>query len=135
MMSFTKWILTPVLAIGTMSALDSNQANADVGIYAGRGISIQVGGVHPVYRPLYTPSYGSIYSSRYRALYSPSYRSIYGHGFVTPYRSFYSRGHYHYHPREIIRHRSHYHLVPGHFDYYPGGHHGHHRLRGKYRHH
>ncbi len=122
MVSFTKWILTPVLAIGTMSAVDSNQANADIGIYAGRGISIRVGGGYPVYRPLY----------------SPSYRSIYGHGFTAPYGSFYSRGHYHYHPREIIRHGSHYHLVPGHFDYYPGGHHGHHghrRLRGSHRHH
>jgi hypothetical protein len=118
MMSFTKWILAPILAVGTMGGLDSNQANADIGIYSGRGVSIRVGGGYP----------------GYRSLYGPSYRSIYGHGFTTPYRSFYSRGHYRYHPREIIRHRSHYHLVPGHFDYYPGRLHGHHRRRGGHCH-
>jgi hypothetical protein len=30
--------------------------------------------------------------------------------------------HYDYHPGEFIRHRNHYHYVPGHYDFHPSGH-------------
>ncbi len=30
--------------------------------------------------------------------------------------------HYDYHPTEVLRHRDHYHVVPGHYDYHRSGH-------------
>ncbi len=116
MLFFKKWILAPAMVLGTMAATDTNQAKADFGIFAGRGISISIGGGYP----------------GYRSLYAPTYRSVYGHGYASPYRSYYSRGHYDYHPQEIVPHGNHFHMIPGHYDYYPnghrghGGHHGHH---------
>jgi len=112
MLTLQKWILAPALVFGMVGVADSSQAKAEFGIYAGRGLSISIGS-----------GYGG-----YRSLYAPSYRSVYGHGWGSPYHhSYRPSGHYHYHPQEVIRHGSHYHLVPGHFDYYPGSHGGHYR--------
>lgn len=114
MLSYTKWILGPILAFGIMSTADTSDAQAQFGIYAGRGISINVGG----------GNFG------YRSYYGPSYRSAYGHGSVIRYQPHYSRGHYDYHPTEVYRHGNHFHVQPGHYDYYPSGHHGHHGHHG-----
>lgn len=112
MLSIQKWILAPAMVFGMMAAADSNQAKADFGIFAGRGISISIGSGYP----------------RYRSYYTPSYRSVYGHGYRHPhgsYHSYHLGGHYDYHPQTIVPHGNHYDVIPGHFDYYPGPHHGH----------
>lgn len=110
MLSLKQWILAPAMVFALTGMADINQAKADVSVYPSLGgISISVGGGYP----------------GYRAYYGPSYRSLYGHGVISPYHSLRPYGHYDYHPAEVIRHRSHYHVVPGHFDYYPGRVHGH----------
>ncbi len=118
MLSIKKWILTPVIMLAGIGVADSNQAKADFGFYAGRGISISIGSGYPGYRSRYS--------------YRPSYRSVYGHRVIRPYGVHHSPGHYHYHPQQVIRHGNHYDVLPGHYDYYQGGHHG---YRGGHGHH
>ena len=53
-------------------------------------------------------------------------RSSFSVGFgYNGYRNFgrrFNRGHYHYHPTTVYRHRNHYHVESGHFDYHHRGH-------------
>ena len=112
-----KWFLVPVVAFGFVFAADASDANAQFGIYTGRGISIHFGHGYRSYRPIY---------------YGGGYRVRYGHGI--PHRTYHSHGHYHYHPTEVIPHGNHFDVIPGHYDYYPGRHHGHWPHR-RYRHH
>lgn len=69
------------------------------GYYGGSGISIGYSSYAP--RSSFSIGYNSF----------PSYR--------TSYRS---RGHYDYHPTSLVRHRNHYHIQPGHWDYHRGRH-------------
>ena len=108
MLSLKQWILAPALVFGLTGVADMNQAKADIYGFPGvGGISISVGGGYPGYRAAYG-SYGS------------SYRHLYGHGPSGLYPSYGPSGHFHYHPGSVIRHRSHLHVTPGHYDYYPG---------------
>jgi hypothetical protein len=119
-MSLKNGFLACALAAGCSVAMFASPAKADFGFHSGRGLSITIGGGHPGYRSLY---------------YGPSYGSIYGYRAISPYQSHHSHGHYHYHPGEVIRHGSHYDLVPGHYDYYPGHGHGSRQHRGHHGHH
>jgi hypothetical protein len=75
--------------------------------FRSRGVHIDVGNPHGHYGHR---SYGH-YPSYPRGGWAAQYHS-----------GFYGRGHYDYHPTEVIRHGHHYHVVPGHYDYHRGGH-------------
>ena len=113
-MSLKNGFFVCAVATGLSVAMMSSPAKADHGYYSGRGLSITIGGGYPGYSSLY---------------YGPSYGALYGHGLISPYHSYHSLGHHH---GAVIRHRSHSHLVPGHYNYYPDDcyrprrHHGHH---------
>ncbi|MDB4749709.1 hypothetical protein OAF83_02270 [Rubripirellula sp.] len=98
-----KWIAVPILAIGLLTATDAPQAEAQGFSFGSRGLSIQIGQRYPSYY------------SRVPSCYSPSYNS-YRYPYRSPIRHNY--GHYGYHPTEIYRHRNHYDVIPGHFDYH-----------------
>jgi hypothetical protein len=107
MLTLTKWIAAPAMALGLMFAGDASEAQAQYGCYGYGGgygyggIGIRVGSHYPSYRV--PANYGSRYSA-------------------------YRRGNYHdtshldYHPTEIRRHGSHFHVQPGHYDIHRTGH-------------
>lgn len=120
MLTLTKWMVAPLLAAGMFFVTDTSTANA-----GGFSISIGNGGFGSGYGGYrsYRPSYGGGYYNSYR----PSYGAGYGHvpSYQIPrYRSY--RGHYDYHPTQVVPHGNHYDVYPGHYDYHRGGHHGHH---------
>ncbi len=123
MFTVTKWIAAPVVAIGLMYAADAPSAEAQYGCYRGGGLSISIGGSR---YGSYRPAYGNLYGSHYGyglggSHYDYRIGGAYGH-----HRSRYG-GHYDYHPTEVYRHGSHFHVQPGHYDWHVGGrHHGHH---------
>jgi hypothetical protein len=103
-------VITGIFAVVVAFAIFSSPAQAsDFGIhFAGRGYHIDVGHAHHGYG-----GYGG-----YRTL---SYG--YGGGDCYGGRSvWHDTSHYDYHPAEIVRHRNHYHYVPGHYDFHETGH-------------
>ncbi|TWU45704.1 hypothetical protein Q31b_08800 [Novipirellula aureliae] len=114
MFKLVKWVAAPAVVAAMTFVSDAPTAEAGYGSFGrGGGISISVGGVRGVssYRGGY--GYGSGYSSpynRYRAgLHSGQGYHGGGH---------YGGGQFRYHPTEVIRHRNHFHVQPGHYDYY-----------------
>ncbi len=111
MYRFTKWIAAPAMAFGLMFAGDASLAKAQHGHcgygYGGgysSGIGISIGGGG--YRSFGSPYYGGIYSSHY------GQRGGFYH----------DTSHYDYHPTTILRHGSHFHVQPGHYDFHRTGH-------------
>lgn len=112
MLSLFKWIAAPALAFGLMFAGDSSTAQAQYpcysgygGGYAARGVGISVGFGHYPSRAAYYPS------ARYGAYYGAHRRGFY-----------HDTTHYDYHPRTVVRHGHHYHVIPGHYDLHRTGH-------------
>lgn len=70
----------------------------------------------------YQPSYSSFSFNAYSPRISVGLgRTSFGVG-----RTSFGGGHYDYHPPSLVRHRNHYHVVPGHYDYHHPYHRGHH---------
>jgi hypothetical protein len=90
-----------VFALGPADVADAQGIH-----FRSRGVHVDIGNPHGYY--------GGYYG------HSPSY---YRGGWGAHYHSgFYGRGHYDYHPTEVIRHGHHYHVIPGHYHYHRGGH-------------
>ncbi|MGB0598633.1 MAG: hypothetical protein ACPGLY_18250 [Rubripirellula sp.] len=123
MYSFTKWIIAPVIAIGFTLAGDAPDAAAQYGCGYGSGYGIGYSSGYGVgYRGI---RYGGVGISIGVGNYG-GYRSPYHVGYS---RTYYGRRPYHHSPTyldrhrtEVIRHRNHYHVRPGHWDVYRGGH-------------
>jgi hypothetical protein len=98
--------LSLVIAFGAMS----RPAEArDIGLHiSGPGYHFDFG--RPHHRTSYYSGYGGGYGSYYDSCYGG-----YGGGW-------HDTSHYDYHPGEVVRHRNHYHYVPGHYDYHQDGH-------------
>jgi hypothetical protein len=75
--------------------------------FAGSGYHIDVGRAH------YGNHYGGYRTVRY---------GLYGDGCYGGGHVWHDTSHYDYHPSEFVRHRNHYHFVPGHWDYHDTGH-------------
>lgn len=69
--------------------------------YSRPSISVQIGG----FGYYSGRSYGSSYGSCYR-----------------PSPVWHDTSHYDYHPTQVVPHRDHYHVIPGHYDYHRSGH-------------
>ncbi len=128
MFSLTKWLVAPVLAAGLMFAADAQRADA-----GGFSLSIgnggfgynNFGGGYRSYRPAYGNNFGGGYRYGYGApavIVAP-HSGYHGGGYRSNFRG---GGHYDYHPQQVYRHGNHFDVVPGHYDYHRGGHHGHH---------
>jgi hypothetical protein len=103
-------IIMGVIAMVVASAAFSSPAQAgDFGLhFAGRGYHIDVGHAH----------HGHDYYDGYRTA-----RYGYGgHGCYTGRSVWHDTSHWDYHPGEYVRHRNHYHYVPGHYDFHDDGH-------------
>lgn len=120
-------------AIAVALSLTAGETSADAG-----GFSLRIGNYggyggyggygYNSYRSAYRGSslsygrsLGSPYVSGYRGTGYRSYAPAYNYHPRTP--------HYDYHPPTVIRHRGHYDVVPGHYDFHYRGH-GHHGHRG-----
>lgn len=99
-------VVAVVLAFGTYSA----PAKADsFGIHvSGPGYHVDLGRAH--HRHAYYGGHRSLGYGFYG-------NSCYGGG-----RTWHDTSHWDYHPGEFVRHRNHYHYVPGHLDYHHTGH-------------
>lgn len=94
--------------------------------FGGSGVHVDIGNPHGHYG-----NYGGYYGGSGCGYGGYGYA---GYGRYTPYTSFYGGGwgggdaHWHdtthldYHPGEFVRHRGHYHYVPGHYDMHEDGH-------------
>ncbi len=87
----------------------SQPVNAsDFGIhFAGPGYHVDLGRTH--------------HRRHYRSYPSRSYHG-HGGGYHGGGHVWHDTSHYDYHPGEFVRHRNHYHYVPGHYDYHETGH-------------
>lgn len=97
-------ILTGALAmVAALGTFDSSAKASDFALHiGGRGYHVDIG--RPHYRTAYYGGYG------------PS--NCYG----GPRRVWHDTTHLDYHPGEFVRHRGHYHYVPGHYDVHETGH-------------
>jgi hypothetical protein len=113
-------VLFSLLLAGSIT----KDANAQGFHFGGGGVHIDVGNPHNYYG-----NYGGYYGG------GCGYG---GYGGYTPYTTNYGgrwgggHAHWHdtthldYHPGEFVRHRGHYHYVPGHYDVHEDGHWDHH---------
>jgi hypothetical protein len=106
-------VLTGIVAVVVAFSTFGSPARAgDFGIHlAGPGYHVDLGRAH----------YGGGYYDGYRG-----YRSV-GYGYpgrdcYRGYKVWHDTSHYDYHPGEFVRHRNHFHYVPGHYDYHETGH-------------
>jgi hypothetical protein len=102
-------IMTSVLAVVlAFTTFSSSPAKAEVGVHlAGPGYHIDFGRSH-----------------HHDGYYGHHRRVAYGFYGGDCYRGsrWHDTSHYDYHPGEFVRHRNHYHYVPGHWDYHETGH-------------
>ncbi len=132
MYTFTKWLVVPMLAAGLFLVAAPSKAEAQFGLYTGRGLSITIGGGgYNTYRPSY--GYGHSYHSGHGFARAPGF-PIYGSTYSSGYRGrtlngyhggYHGTGHYDYHPPQVIRHGNHFDVLPGHYDYHRSGHYHH----------
>jgi hypothetical protein len=119
-----RWILTfvTVLAIGLIgSATASAQGYGWMGGgYGYGGIDCGYGGYGGGYSGAYSADYGGYGVHGGGIGYGGSGIGL-SVGFGRP--SFYhDTSHLHYHPGTVVRHRNHFHVVPGHYDVHRSGH-------------
>jgi hypothetical protein len=95
-------ILIAIVALG-LSSIATSTANA-----GGFGFYISSPGYG------YSVGAGNGYYGGYRTAYYPNgWDSDHG---------WHDTSHYDYHPPTVVRHRNHFHVVPGHYDYHETGH-------------
>lgn len=116
MINLTKWMVAPALAAAFLFAGDTQTAQAQHGFHLsiGGGAS-SCGG-------------GGFYNSGYRGYSSNyGYRSVPSFGYSSHYRAprYHDTSHFDYHPTQVRRHRNHYDVIPGHYDYHRTGHYHH----------
>jgi hypothetical protein len=121
-----RWILCFVtaLAIGLIGS-----ATASAQGYGWMGGGYGHGGLNCDYGYGHGGGYSGLYSAGYGG-YGGGYGGGFGYsgsgiglsvGFGRP-AVFHDTSHLHYHPGGIVRHRNHFHVVPGHYDVHRSGH-------------
>ena len=101
-----KKMLLPAIALGiAFTFAFSGEAKAQWGNGCGYGFQGQIGHVPPITR--------SYWGAGYRS-YLPNY------GYRAPV--FHDTSHLDYHPPQVIRHRRHFHVQPGHYHLHRTGH-------------
>src|SRR5262245_31182271 len=100
--------LIAVVVLG-LSVIASSPAKA-----AGFGIYVGGNGYG------YSFGTGNAYYGGYRKAYYPT-SVIYDNGWNGDHE-WHDTSHYDYHPPTVVRHRNHFHYVPGHYDYHETGH-------------
>jgi hypothetical protein len=111
------WLIGAAVLFACGLASESNEANAQ-GIHFGAGpVHVDVGNPH-----------GGWYGGSYRSYYGGHgiHHRAYSQGHLDRGHSWHDTSHYDYHPGGFVRHRNHYHYVPGHYDYHQTGHWDHH---------
>src|SRR5262245_38282711 len=102
--------LFTLLLVGSVA----NDASAQGFHFGGGGVHIDVGNPHSYYGN-YGGYYGGYGSGCGYGGYSP-YTTYYGGGWGGGHSHWHDTTHLDYHPGEFVRHRGHYHYVPGHYD-------------------
>lgn len=102
-----------MVAVAALCFAAGENASAQGFHFGGGGVHVDVGYPH-----------GGYYAHpRSLIRYSSCYGGGYGWGGHADWND---TSHYDYHPGGVVRHRNHYHYVPGHYDYHDDGHWDHH---------
>jgi hypothetical protein len=117
MKAYTLSVGTLLIALALVST-SGPSAQAQGFHFGGGGVHVDVGNPHSYYG-----GYGGYGQSNCYGSYP--YTSYYGGGWGG-HSDWHDTTHLDYHPGEYVRHRNHYHYVPGHYDVHEDGHWDHH---------
>jgi len=116
------YLLSAVALITLLIAGSTTSKASAQGIhFGGAGVHVDIGNPHRYYG-----NYGGYYRGygcghgRYGS-YSP-YTAYYGGGWGGGHAHWHDTTHLDYHPGEFVRHRGHYHYIPGHYHVHEDGH-------------